>query len=153
MKYSETIKEELLKKCQQWVEEKITTARTAMNFAQEAANSEEKSSAGDKYETGRAMAQNERDQAAQQLEEALVWKKVLDQIDIHHHPLKPVLGSLVFTDKQVFFLSISAGKLVVDHQEYLAVSVQSPVGKLLRETSKGQSFTINKQVYTVVDVK
>ena len=42
-----------------------------MANAQESANAEEKSSAGDKYETGRAMMQIERDKAAQQLNESM----------------------------------------------------------------------------------
>jgi hypothetical protein len=37
--------------------QRINTAQAAMDRAQEAANSEEKSSSGDKYETGRAMGQ------------------------------------------------------------------------------------------------
>ena len=50
--------------------------------AQEAANEEGKSSVGDKYETGRAMMQIERDKAAQQLDEALKLKNIIDQISI-----------------------------------------------------------------------
>ena len=48
--------------------------------AQQAANEEGKSSAGDKYETGRAMMQIERDKAAQQLDEALKLKNIIDHI-------------------------------------------------------------------------
>jgi hypothetical protein len=39
--------------------QRIGTAQEDMNRAQEAANSEEKSSAGDKYETGRAMVEGQ----------------------------------------------------------------------------------------------
>ena len=143
----------MLQQCYRWVEEKIANARTAMNDAQEAANQEEKNSAGDKYETGRAMAQNERDQAAQQLDEALQLKKILDQTDTRLHHAKAVLGSIVITNQQNFFLSISAGVLKVEDREYMAVSLQSPIGKLLSQTPAGSSFSLNKRVYTVVDVK
>ena len=40
--------------------QRMTTAKEAMQQAQESANSEEKSSAGDKYETGRAMGHLQR---------------------------------------------------------------------------------------------
>lgn len=153
MKASQEIKEALLKACQQWVQQKIATAKAAMDEAQAAANSEEKSSAGDKYETARAMAQNERDQAAHQLAEALALEKTVHQIQVMPHSLTPALGSLVITDKQSFYLAISAGKLNVHDQEYMAVSLASPIGKLLLQSAKGKTFTFNKQTYTVVDVK
>jgi hypothetical protein len=48
---------------------RIVAAKEAMNQAQEAANSEEKSSAGDKYETGRAMGQLQKEMLGRQLAE------------------------------------------------------------------------------------
>lgn len=55
-----------------------------MEGAQEAANSESKSSAGDKYETGRAMAQLERDRHAQLLAEAQKVERELTQLNIEY---------------------------------------------------------------------
>ncbi len=63
----ESIKTRLLALCHNYVDQRITNSKQAMDDAQAAANEEGKSSAGDKYETGRAMAQIERDKAAQQL--------------------------------------------------------------------------------------
>ena len=63
------LKEQLWVQCQKIVEHRLATAQQAMDAAQQSANQEEKSSAGDKYETGRAMAQLERDKAATQVEE------------------------------------------------------------------------------------
>ena len=57
-------KKQLYDLCQAVVQQRIDTARHAMTAAQESANEEGKSSAGDKYETGRAMAQIERDRHA-----------------------------------------------------------------------------------------
>ena len=61
--------------------EKIRVAETAMQAAQASANEETKSSAGDKYETGRAMAQNDRDMYARQF---LQLKQEL-QIKLQQH--------------------------------------------------------------------
>ena len=47
--------------CAAFLAERIAAATTAMQAAQESANSDTKSSAGDKYETGREMATAERD--------------------------------------------------------------------------------------------
>jgi len=51
------------------IEQRIATAREAIDQAQQAANQEEKSSAGDKYETGRAMGHLQKDMYARQLSE------------------------------------------------------------------------------------
>lgn len=152
MTYSTNVKEKLFQMCVAFVEQRIAFAKEAMNTAQESANTEEKSSAGDKYETGRAMAQIERDQAAQQLDEALKLKRVLDQIEIIPATSKSGLGSLVITDQSRFYISISAGKLTVDGKEYLAVSVQSPIGKLLLNLCVGDVFVFNKQQHSVLEI-
>ena len=56
--------------CQTFIEQRISAARTAMQAAQESSSSETKSSAGDKYETGREMANAERDRNAAHMQQA-----------------------------------------------------------------------------------
>nr|GFD49124.1 hypothetical protein [Tanacetum cinerariifolium] len=56
--------------CLAYVQMRLVAARAGMAAAQESSNSETKSSAGDKYETGREMANQERDRHAAQLYEA-----------------------------------------------------------------------------------
>src|ERR1700761_8776247 len=67
--------------------QRIATANESMTQAQEAANNEEKSSAGDKYETGRAMGHLQKDMHARQLAEALKEKAALHAIPVE--PLSP----------------------------------------------------------------
>lgn len=146
-------KRKLLLLCQQFIQQRLDAARQAMNVAQEAANAEEKSSAGDKYETGRAMAQIARDQAAQQLAEGLKLKAVLDQINSSHPSSQVRLGSLVTTDRSAFYLSISAGELQLDGRKYFAVSPQSPIGKILLGCKVNDVFTFNKVQHRVFSVE
>ena len=56
--------------CHAFIEQRIAAARTAMQAAQESSSSETKSSAGDKYETGREMANAERDRNAAHMQQA-----------------------------------------------------------------------------------
>ncbi len=123
-----------------------------MEAAQDAANSEEKSSAGDKYETGRAMAQIMRDQAAQQLDEALKLKAALDQLDLKVSSPKIAAGSLVITDKNRFYISISAGELEVDGEKYFAVSPHSPIGKTLISRKENDVIIFLKQEHHILKV-
>lgn len=149
---SSAIKSLLHALCISFVQKRIEAAQQAMQAAQAAANSEEKSSAGDKYETGRAMAQIARDQAAQQLDEALKLKAVLDQIEPKLSSKKVGLGSVVITDKNRFYISISAGELVAEGEKYYAISTLSPIGKLLLSRKENDMISFLKQEHQVLKV-
>lgn len=149
---SQSIKSALYLLCQQYVQERIQTATEAMQSAQESANSESKSSAGDKYETGRAMAQLERDRHAQLLADAKRMLADLEKIDPCTTASIVVPGSLVRTSRGTFYLSISAGKLTRDGTDYFAVSVASPIGALLMGKRVGETVMFNKVGYEVLEV-
>ncbi len=138
--------------CKQIVEQRLATAQQAMDAAQESANQEEKSSAGDKYETGRAMAQLERDKAAMQVEENKKMLTVLNQIGQSTSTDRVTLGSVVVTDSNKFYVSISAGKLEIGGQSYVAISTQSPIGQLLLYKRKGEFLSFNNQKQTIISV-
>jgi hypothetical protein len=143
------IKRQLHQSCIAIISERISAAKQAMDDAQASANQEEKSSAGDKYETGRAMAQIARDQAAQQLDEALQLKNVLDRISTIASTDKISLGSLVITDQNRFYISISLGKIEIEGIEYFVVSPFSPVGKLLFNKKANDIIVFNQQQETI----
>lgn len=50
------------------------------------------------------------------------------------------LGSLVFTEKDIYFLSISAGKIIVENEVFYAISTSSPIGKLLLGKQENEQF-------------
>ncbi|GAA4408424.1 hypothetical protein GCM10023187_30250 [Nibrella viscosa] len=146
------IKSQLYARCLAYVDQRIETARTAMEAAQEAANSETKSSAGDKYETGRAMAQRERDMSAAQLAESLKLKKELEQITADASYETVQRGSLVMTDQGNFFISISAGKITLEGVDYFAVSLASPLGNGLINRKAGEEVRVNNRWYRIMEV-
>jgi len=146
------IKHKLLSHCKEYVDTRIATARQSMEHAQQAANEEGKSSVGDKYETGRAMMQIERDKAAAQLDEAVKLKTVLDQIlpDVVHQ--KIALGSLVSTTSKRIFISIGIGKLTIDGDEFWVVGPASPLGKALMGLKANDRIVFNKESHTILQV-
>lgn len=146
------LKHKLVEACQEYIDRRIATATTAMNDAQRSANEEGKSSAGDKYETGRAMMQIERDQAANQLEEALKLKGVIDQLnpDVQHESVS--LGSIVITTQFNVFIAIGAGKIKVDDYDFLVVGTHSPLGKELLGRKTQEQFIFNRQPNTIVKI-
>lgn len=139
-----SLKKKLVAYCKKWVAERISVAQVAMDHAQEAANEEGKSSAGDKYETGRAMMQIERDKAAQQLAEALKLKQLVDGLLETGNPDEVRVGAIVQTTRYHFFIAISIGKISLDGVDYLLVSPQSPIGQLLLSKKPGDCITFNR---------
>ncbi len=127
----------------EWVEGKITFATKAMKEAQDSANSEEKSSAGDKYETGRAMSQNARDMYARQLKECIKQKQFLLNIDSAKKSDKVLSGSLVTTESGSYFISISAGNVEVEGKPYFAVSPDTPIAQLILNKKVDDCFVFN----------
>ncbi len=146
------VKHKLLDACHQYVNQRISTATQAMNDAQQSANEEGKSSAGDKYETGRAMMQIERDKAAYQLEEAQKLKQILDQIDPSERHNKILLGSLAITEKYKIFIAVGAGKLLVEGDEFFVVGQNSPLAKTISGLKVDERFTFNNQMNTIVEI-
>ena len=135
--------------CASFVEERIGAARQAIQLAQSSANEETKSSAGDKYETGRAMAQLEIENSTGQLAEAVKLKQALAQIDPEKETSVIQPGSVVFTNQGNYYIAISAGKLVVEGIGYIAISPGSPIGARLLKLSVGASFVFNNKVLRV----
>jgi hypothetical protein len=146
------LKHQLLEECKRYVESRIATARQSMINAQESANEESKSSVGDKYETGRAMMQIERDKAAQQLDEAFKLKNIVDHIPAETHSEKISLGSLVITNSKKIFISIGIGKLTLDGEEFLVVAPASPLGKVLMGLKANDQVIFNKEQLTILQI-
>lgn len=124
-------------------------AKASMEAVQEAANNETKSSAGDKYETGRAMMQQEQDKAAAQLMEALKLKKVLDQLKTDKEHRQVQAGSLIFTNLGNFYIAASLGQLSLDGVAYMAISPVSPLAQQLLGLQTGGELNFNGRKFKV----
>jgi hypothetical protein len=147
------IKSTLYNLCLAYVENRIATSKEAIQSAQQSAGEETKSSAGDKYETGREMIQQETNRNMAQLTEANKLKIALSQIPVGGQPSATVqAGSLVITNKGKFYIAISAGSLTYNNETYFAVSIASPIGIQLKGKSAGASFSLNNNVYIVQTV-
>lgn len=138
--------------CVAFLNKRIEAAQEAIRMAQESANDETKSSAGDKYETGRAMMQLEIEKNATQLEEAFKQKKILELINIELQPVKIQTGSLVITDHGNFFIAVSVGLLVIEDKSFAIVSAQSPIGSRLIGLKTGDTFSFGNKTYTVSQI-
>lgn len=138
-----SIQFELFKQCQEFVNNRLQTVEEIISSNQKALQSETKSSAGDKHETGRAMLQLEMEKASQQLEGIQQMKTILSKINFSNSSETAHLGSIVKTSSGNYFLSISAGKLIIENTTYYAVSVSSPIGKILLGKKENDLYNFN----------
>jgi transcription elongation GreA/GreB family factor len=139
--------------CQAFLTQRMAMARAEMQAAQESSNSETKSSAGDKYETGRAMAQQERDRHAAQLHEAQQLLVALQKINPELSSDSVRLGALASTSLGLFYLSVSAGRLATaEGQEFMAVSPAAPLAVALNGRRAGEEVVFNGKSVRVLAV-
>jgi predicted transcriptional regulator len=143
------IKEKLHALCVAYVQTRMQAAEQAIAGAQQSANNDTKSSAGDKYETGREMAQQETNRNLGQLNEANKLMVALNRISTKNTPAKAEPGSLVLTNNGNFYISISAGNLLLNGQNYFAVSPVSPIGLKLTGRLSGDEFILNGKTYQI----
>jgi hypothetical protein len=100
--------------------------------------SESKSSAGDKHETGRAMIHLEREKLGEQLKQA-------------EHNLKLLLP-LKNTDNLNYYLAVSSPEFILDSKKYYCVSSLSPIGKLLVGKTMGDLIVFNNTTSTIEQI-
>lgn len=147
-----TLKEQLHQQCVNYVQQRMDAAQQAIAEAQQAANNDTKSSAGDKYETGREMAQQETNRNLTQLNEANKLMVSLNRIGTASQSTIAESGSVVKTNLGNFYLSISAGNIKVNNDVYIAISMASPVGLKLKGVKVNDHFDFNGKNYFVTEV-
>lgn len=147
------MKEQLLQLCVEYVNRRMLTIEETISSNQKALTSETKSSAGDKHETGRAMLQLEMEKAGQQLASIQQMKETLAKVDISKKASVASLGALIETNLGSYFLSISAGRLIAFDKAFFAISVSSPIGKLLLGKKEGETLVWNGKEINVQKIE
>ena len=125
------------------IQKRIAAAKTAIENAQQAANSEEKSSVGDKYETARAMSHLDKEMHTRQLAEHLNDLAILHSVNVDTIHKTITTGSFVRCETVSFFVALGLGKQVIDGSTVLFVSPKAPVAKILHDKSTGDEILIN----------
>lgn len=152
-KQMKSLKQQLYENCNTHVEERINFLSSAITEIQQSANEETKSSAGDKYETARAMAQLEVGRLQVQLVEVMKMKEALSRIPVDDHALVIKPGSLIFTSRGNFYLAINAGKLIVNDHIFFSISLASPIAQKLAGLRVRESFSFNNQEFTILEIQ
>jgi len=142
-------KQRLVEHCTRMLLQRIANTVNTMDLAQAAANGEEKSSAGDKYETARAMSQREVALHATQL---LANRRELAGISATFKPERSGTvgsGSLVECNTCLFLIAAGLGKAIFDEKIVYLVAPQAPIARMLSGRKAGDDFSFNQQTLTI----
>jgi transcription elongation GreA/GreB family factor len=147
------IKSTLYNYCLQYATDRIKRIQEEIKHQQAASNEETKSSAGDKYETGRAMAQQDIERNLVQLREAENLQTAVQRINLETETEVIKSGSLVTTSASVYYISIGLGPVKIEGKEYLLVAPASPIGKLLLGKRTGEAIAWRNEHFEILAVK
>ena len=145
-------KQDIISACSQEIETRIQNTQTAIESARESANSEQKSTAGDKHDTARAIAQFEQEKLSAQLSEQLKLRETLSRINANAAATEVRIGSLVKCSNGLFFIGIGVGKIDVSGTTVFSVSLASPLGTALLGKKVGEDFEVNGRVFKVLEL-
>lgn len=147
-----TIKQQLYTICEDFLSKRLEVIQNTILEIQKSLESETKSSAGDKHETGRAMLQIEREKAGQQLSEIQKLQELLKKIDTKTEHEKVGIGSLVFTSDKNYYIAISAGEIKISDTIFYAISAATPIAKLLLGKVKDDAISFRSSTFVITKV-
>ncbi len=121
---------------------KLAYQKDTLQVAVISRNSDTKSSAGDKFETSREMAQ---------IEITKIEAEILKTQQFIQH-LTTNTAQVVITDKSIFCISIAFGKLIVNGTEVFCISNSAPITKQLVNTEILANFEYRGVVYNILGI-
>ena len=132
--------------------DKILSIENELNILSEEKNNITKSSAGDKFETSRSTMQIEYDKLNNQLIQKNNQLKKIELLDTKKKYKSVNYGSLVITNTNNYLISIGLGQYIIDDHSVYAISLSSPIGKILLDKKKGDSFIFNNNTEKIIDI-
>lgn len=146
------VKQELYKKCKTILNQRLELINSVNEGLKNALQSETKSTAGDKHETGRAMLQLEREKSGKQLAEIQKQVQIITKINPEQEHTNAALGSVVVTTNATYFISVSLGCMQIDSNDYYCISAATPMAKALLAKKVGDEVSFREQKFTITSV-
>ncbi|MHA8059467.1 3-oxoacyl-ACP synthase [Aquirufa nivalisilvae] len=143
------IKSQLYQEIVLRLEQNIQEAQLAYVQAKESRDSDTKSSAGDKYETGREMMQREMDKCSALIDQNRHSMQIIQHVPIHRTYESIDKGALIVTDRGSYYMLVGLGKISLEQKDYFAISPESPIGSLFLGKKVGEYILLREQKITV----
>ena len=97
------------------------------------------------------MVQQEINNLQIQLNENLRAKNSLKLMNINAHQIVG-LGSLVKTDKGLFYIAVSLGEIIFNEDKIFVISTESPLAKEMLGKSQNAEFSFNNNKQQIVKI-
>jgi transcription elongation GreA/GreB family factor len=146
------MKEELYKKCESYLEEKIARISNSILDLEVALTNESKSSAGDKFETGREMINIEIQKLSTQLQQFQQLQVTLEVAKRNKKPIPIRLGSLVEATNATYFICIPIGEVILGDKKVYVIGAGSPIAQALIGKAEGDTFNFNAVSGTIISI-
>ena len=146
------LKEQLFLACKDFISKRQLIIEKAISEIETSLQSETKSSAGDKHETGRAMLQLEREKIGNQLAEIDKQIAILSRIDLSKTNNTVSLGSVVFTTEANYFIAVGVGEIIVDSENFYAVSTKAPISQALIGKRVGDNIVFRDKKFKITNL-
>ena len=127
----------------------IVQAKKDYELAKESRDSDTKSSAGDKFETGREMMQREMDKISASIDQSKSQLNFLSKINLHRPYSNVDVGCLMKTDHGIYYISIGLGKIEINAESIYAISLDSPIGQLFKGKRVGDILEFRGKTYKI----
>lgn len=144
------IKQELITLIEKELLSKIAELKSDIQALTESRNNDTKSSAGDKYETSREMAQIELNKLEVQLSKISLQHAELLKIKPENKTTSIDIGSVVYTNHEHYFISIPFGKITCRGKLFYAISSISPLGSVLLKKKLHELFDFQGRSFEIL---
>ena len=104
-----------------------------------------------KYDSIREEMQEEIYQMQKQLASLKDLQRNMTKV-LNASTQRAAVGSLVFTNKARFYISVSLGEFFYEGDRFYAISEESPMAKILFGKKAGDSFVLNNIAQTIENV-
>ncbi len=146
------LKQVLHAQCIALLAERIKYAEAGVAEAMEAGRSDTKSSAGDKHETGRAMAQLELEKQQAALGHLLILVRAFRGIDPDRRHFHIERGALIQMEQGLFYVVVALGKVQVKDHDVMVISPESPLLAALVPMNVGELREFKGTSYRLIDI-
>lgn len=114
---------------------------------------EEKSTAGDKHDTGRAMIHLEQEKLQNQLKETKTQIQRIKSLEQNKNNTKTIdYGSFVKTTGPFFLIGIGLGKITSNKRTVFCIGIETPIGKQLKGLKKDDCFDFIGKTEKIISI-
>lgn len=147
-----TIKKQLFAQCRSYVDLRVQRILTSIADLEESLLNESKSSAGDKYETGREMINIEYEKLSGQLQEFRKLEATLTMAERKTPSDCAELGSIVRTTGANYFIAIPSGELWAGDEKFYAIGTNAPIAQALIGKKEGDEMVFNGNSSKIISI-